>query len=259
MLSETGKRFTKENLNTYLKELAKEFRKTSGKNAKAEIVLVGGAAVLANYSFRDGTMDIDAAIHAPSSIKDAIIRVSDKFNFPNDWINTDFMRTKSYSHKVDEYSTYYREFSNVLTVRTIKAEYLIAMKLVSNRTYKNDNSDIIGILKEQSEIGKPITKDMIKDAVIQMYGDYDILSDESKAIIENISENDDLDDKYNKTRRNEIKNKELLQTFEEDYPDVLNEINIADILKTLEKQIQEEDEFVKQLNSISDDSFNLNQ
>ena len=47
------KGFTKENLDYYLKELAKEFRKRNRKNTPAEIVLVGGAAILANYGFRE--------------------------------------------------------------------------------------------------------------------------------------------------------------------------------------------------------------
>lgn len=41
--------FTKENLDQYLKELAKEFRKRNGKSVPAEIILIGGASVLINY------------------------------------------------------------------------------------------------------------------------------------------------------------------------------------------------------------------
>ena len=74
--------FTKENLDTYLKELAKEFRKINGKFMPAEIVLVGGAAILTNYGFRDMTTDVDAVIHAGSAMKDAINLVGDKFNLP---------------------------------------------------------------------------------------------------------------------------------------------------------------------------------
>ena len=51
---------TKENLDTLLKELAKEFRKLNGTKTPAEIILVGGAAVIANYGFRELTNDIDA-------------------------------------------------------------------------------------------------------------------------------------------------------------------------------------------------------
>lgn len=60
MLSKDTKHFTKDNLDMYLKELAKEFRKFNGKTMPAEIILVGGAAVLANYGFRNITTDIDA-------------------------------------------------------------------------------------------------------------------------------------------------------------------------------------------------------
>lgn len=48
--------FGKENLDVYLKELAKEFRKQNGKTMPAEIILIGGASVLANYGFRDMTI-----------------------------------------------------------------------------------------------------------------------------------------------------------------------------------------------------------
>ena len=71
--------FTKENLDNYLKELAKEYRKLAGKDMPAEIVLVGGAAILTNYGFRNMTTDVDAVIHAASSMKDAINKVGDKF------------------------------------------------------------------------------------------------------------------------------------------------------------------------------------
>lgn len=47
------KPFTKENLNGYLKELAKEFRKKNGTRMPAEIILVGGASILINYGFID--------------------------------------------------------------------------------------------------------------------------------------------------------------------------------------------------------------
>ena len=111
--------FTKDNLDNYLKELAKEYRRLVGKDMPAEIVLVGGAAILTRYGFRDITTDVDAIIHAASSMKDAINKVGDKFGLPNKWLNADFMRTGSYSPRLDEVSVYYKKFSNVLTVRVI--------------------------------------------------------------------------------------------------------------------------------------------
>ena len=37
--------FTRENLDSYLKELAKEFRKLNGNKMPAEIILIGGASI----------------------------------------------------------------------------------------------------------------------------------------------------------------------------------------------------------------------
>ena len=108
MLSDNSNVFTKDNLDTYLKELAKEFRKVNGRHMSAEIILIGGAAILLNYGFRDMTTDVDAVIRAASSMKDAINRVGDKFDLPNGWLNSDFMQTSSYSSKLDEVSVYYR-------------------------------------------------------------------------------------------------------------------------------------------------------
>lgn len=103
--------FTKANMDIYLKELAKEFRKLNGTAMTAEIILIGGAAILANYGFRNMTNDIDAIIYASSSMKDAINIVGDKYKLPNMWLNSDFMRTASYSTKLEEISVYYRTYS----------------------------------------------------------------------------------------------------------------------------------------------------
>ncbi len=94
------KTFNKENLDFYLRELAKEYRKLNGKKMKAEIILVGGAAVLSSYSFREMTTDIDAVIRASGIMKEAINKVGDKYHLPNGWLNADFINTASYSSEV---------------------------------------------------------------------------------------------------------------------------------------------------------------
>lgn len=73
MSSENSNYFTKNNLDEYLKELGKEYRRLNGKSMPAEIILIGGAAIIANYGFRDMTTDVDAVILAASSMKDAIL------------------------------------------------------------------------------------------------------------------------------------------------------------------------------------------
>lgn len=138
--------FTKENMDGYLKKLAKKFRKLNGTKMPAEIILVGGASVLLNYGFREKSNDIDAFIHASSVMKDAILAVAEEEGLPRDWINTDFTKTASFSPSIRKYAKYYKTFSNILEIFTIDAEYLVAMKLMAGRLYKNDISDVIGIL-----------------------------------------------------------------------------------------------------------------
>ncbi|MBQ9008951.1 MAG: hypothetical protein IJ088_06435, partial [Clostridia bacterium] len=148
MLSENQFEFTKENIDFYLKEVAKEYRKQVGKNMPAELILIGGASVLINYGFRNMTTDIDAQIEAASAMQDAINRVGDRYELPNGWLNADFKNTDSYSTKLSQFSVYYKTYSNVMTIRTVAAEYLVAMTLRSGRQYKSDLSDVLGVLTE---------------------------------------------------------------------------------------------------------------
>ena len=83
--------FTKDNLDMCLSKLAKEYRKSHGTKLPAEIILIGGAAVLANYGFRDMTYDIDAIIRASSAMKEAINKVGDELGLSNGWLNSDFI------------------------------------------------------------------------------------------------------------------------------------------------------------------------
>ena len=89
MSSERIIEFTKDNIDLYLKEVAKEYRKLSGKRTPAELIIVGGASVMINYNFRRTTTDIDAIIQASSSMKDAINRVRDRFDLPNGWLEVE--------------------------------------------------------------------------------------------------------------------------------------------------------------------------
>ena len=223
--------FTKDNLNDYLKELAKEFRKLNGTKMPAEIILIGGAAILANYGFRELTYDIDVMIMASSVMKDAINRVGDKLNLPNGWLNTDFKKTTSYSDKLIEVSVYYKTFSNILTIRTVTAEYLIAMKLMSGRKYKNDLSDIAGILWEHEKNGTPITLEMVENAVIKLYGGWDNIPENSKILINAAFADGDYETLFLQNKESEKQSKEILQDFERVYPGELKGENINAILE----------------------------
>ena len=233
------KPFSKENLDVYLKELAKEYRKINGKNTPAEIILVGGAAVIVNYGFREMTYDMDVIINASSSMKDAINYVGDKYGLPMGWINEDFKKTTSYTPKIVQYSKYYKTYSNVVTFRAVSGEYLIAMKLKSGRKYKYDRSDVIGILLEQQNLGNPITFEKIKNAVSNLYGSYEVLSEEIRQFIESVIEKGNYEELFKKTRQYEKENKENLIEYQEEKPGVINGNNLNDIIDILRKRKKE--------------------
>lgn len=232
------KPFTKDNLDSYLKELAKEFRKRNGTRVPAEIILIGGASILINYGFRDMTYDMDAIIRSPGAMKDAINSVGDRLGLPVGWLNTDFISTDSYTPRLVEHSKYYKTFSNILRVRTVTAEYLVAMKLMAGRQYKSDLSDIVGILIEQEERGDAFSFDRIKKAVIDLYDSYERIPDSSRTFIEAIYKKKDLRDFYQQCRQLELENKDVLISFQDAYPGVLNGDNLADILKAAKAKKQ---------------------
>lgn len=227
---------TKANLEQYLKELAKEFRRRSGKGMPAEIILIGGASVIINYGFRELTYDMDAIINASSAMEDAIRFIGDKYELPNGWMNDDFVKTGSYTPKIEQYAKYYRTFSNVVTVRTVTGEHLIAMKLMSGRKYKYDRSDIIGILAAQEKAGKPLSFENVKSAVCDLYGSYEVLSEEIRQFIEKVFEEGNYTELYERTRQYEAENKENLLEYQEKKPGVVTGDNVNDIIEALRKR-----------------------
>ena len=236
MSSEQQIEFHKDNVDLYLKEVAKAYRKLAGKGSPAEIVLIGGASILVNYSFRGMTTDVDALISASASMKDAINQVGDKFHLPNGWLNSDFTETNSYTPKLYQYAVYYKSFANVLTIRTIAAEYLIATKLCSGREFKNDLSDVLGILAEHKKRGAPITMEQIQTAVQNLYGTWDYLPESSCQFIERAMMNPHPEALYEQIVAAEKETKESLLDFDQKYPGVTNEANVSDIIKSLRER-----------------------
>ncbi len=221
--------FTKANLDSCLRELAKEFRKR-GKGAHAEMIIIGGASVLINYGFRESTYDIDAEYDAPGVMKECINAVGDKLELPVGWINSDFKRTESFTPKLVQYSEYYRTYSNVLQIRTIRAEYLIAMKLVSGRKYKKDMSDIVGILYEQQRAGAPLSFEQIDQAVIDLYGNWDKISATSREILNAALAERDLQTMFIMQSESEAEAKEAIKEIELKYPGAVNQNNVNDVI-----------------------------
>ena len=231
--------FTEENLDFYLKELAKDFRKRNGRRTPAEIILVGGAAILVNYGFREMTTDIDAIIQASSAMRESIHCIGDRYGLPEGWINADFMRTDSYSRALVQHSKYYKTYANILEIRTVCAEYLLAMKLVSARRYKNDMSDIIGIIKEERARGNELTFEQVDQAVTDLYGSWDRIDEKIKVLLKKALEMEDLEELYQEQREKEIQTREVVKEIGERYPERMTVDQLNDIIDIMMKKKQE--------------------
>lgn len=222
-------------LDNYFNELAKIYkRKSHGYNF--EFILVGGASILVNYNFRDVTNDIDAYYLPSSDINDAIKKVSIKFNLNPNWINDDFKETKSYSDKIAEFSTFYKSYKGIIEVRTIKDEYLVAMKLMSGRIYKNDISDIVGIISYSNKNNNIITFERIDKAVKDLYGSWKDIDEKLIITLKEILSSKKLDKLYSDTINEEINSRQQLVEFNKKYDNAINEANIVDILNMLNKK-----------------------
>ena len=227
--------FKKRDIDRYLYEFAKEYKRLGGRHSPVEIILVGGAAIMENYSFREMTRDIDAILPSASIVKEAIDHVSNKYALPAGWLNDDFARTKSYSPKLFLYSVPCRTINQVVNIRTINAEYLIAMKLMSARDYKNDLSDVAGILNEHKANGKEITYAMVDTAVRNLYGDWNDIPRQAIDFLKDLMKSKDLNTSYDKIRRGEEETRKKLIEFEKDFPGVLSEKNLK-VIENSEKR-----------------------
>ena len=223
--------FNRENLDHYLYLVAKGYKKHNRKNAKAELVLVGGSSIVVNYGFRGQTTDIDSIILAASYIKDVIAKVADENGLEKDWLNDDFKKTSSYSDKLIKYGKHYKTFCGCLDVRTIEGECLVAMKLRSFREYKHDISDIVGIMKECEESGHTVTKEKIATIYKDLYNED--IETEKLAVLESLLSSGSLEELYYKTVKEEAENKTILVEAQEKYRNELNRDNASDFLKRI--------------------------
>lgn len=143
--------------------------------------------------------------------------------------------------KIVQYSEYYRTFSGVLQIRTIRAEYLVAMKLVSGRQYKKDLSDIAGIVYEQQMAGKPLSYEMIDKAVCNLYGNWDNVEKYARDLLDKILACDDLQALFIELSEDEKAAKEALSDMIKKYPSVVKQDNVNDVIAaTLKKKRQRE-------------------
>ncbi|MCR4566591.1 MAG: hypothetical protein K5769_00910 [Pseudobutyrivibrio sp.] len=233
---------TNENAYAILKAFAKEYKKQNGE-APAEIIIVGGGSIMLNYGFRKSTQDFDIMLSGGGSdIKDIIHRVAEKYNLPDDWMNTDFKRTISYSNKLRQVSSHMFSFNhNSLEIRTIKDEYLIAMKMISARQYRNDLSDVVGILSCSLQNGKPISFEMIETAINELYSSTKKVKTELMERVKQYSLMiiEELNEIYSDLKEDENRTLEDLQDINHKYKDVVTEQSVDDVIAALKRKAKE--------------------
>lgn len=229
MLPNKNEKIDNEKLETYLRDFSKTLRKQCGKEVSVDLYIVGGASVLLNYDFRNTTIDVDAVIRTNASIKDAIKSVANKYNLSYNWLNSDFEKTSSFSNALIKHSTYLRTFSNIVHIYTIKDEYLLAMKIKACRIYKNDLSDIIGIIQSNEKL----TFDDIEKAYFNLYN-CGIDNKELTTFLNKTLSMDtqSLNISYSFIQQYEEINAQRLRQFDSEYKNILSDLNVNLINKT---------------------------
>lgn len=112
----------------------------------ADILVVGGSALILGYSLREASMDIDAVINSSTDISKYVARVAS--NHPGvlvDWLN---QNVRGFVEDIYGYpetgSVVYQGSNAVLTVP--EPSYLLMMKLYSMRPMSEDEQDVINLV-----------------------------------------------------------------------------------------------------------------
>lgn len=233
-MSSNNINFTKDNIDNFLKELGKEYHKLNRNGQRAELIIVGGVSAIVNYNFREASTDIDALFHTDWTFKDAISNVGEKYGLPDGWLNSDFKYTNSYSDKLIEHSKFYKSFYS-LDVRTVNGEYAIAMKLASDRNYKSDDSDVIGIIKDERNKGNDITFEKIDKAMMELYNGWDKVSENKIIFLKEVLDCKDLDSLYKNKVEEELINKDCLEKAKKEYENVVTNDNADSFIDFFKK------------------------
>jgi hypothetical protein len=110
---------------------------------RAEIFLVGGAAIALCFDARRATRDLDAVFTPTDSVRRAAASVADREGLDPDWLND---AVKGFLPGPDPNAVRYFEAPGLL-VDVASAEYLLAMKLFSSRA-ETDAEDIALLYRE---------------------------------------------------------------------------------------------------------------
>lgn len=104
---------------------------------KAEITVVGGAALCLGFNAREATKDVDCLMVPSSQVRRAAEEVAQETGSPSDWINDG---AKGFMANVPKESASFLSLSN-LEIIIPPADYILAMKCLSARFDSKDAED----------------------------------------------------------------------------------------------------------------------
>ena len=111
-----------------LKLLGEINSKLANDNRDGQIYLAGGASLALAFGARDLTYDIDAIYEPKEYMRGLFKEIADEHGLHDDWLNDGVKGFVTPAMKFDKLF----EYSN-LTVSSINAESLLAMKLIAAR------------------------------------------------------------------------------------------------------------------------------
>jgi hypothetical protein len=132
--------FTKARILEALQALGKELGR---EGVRAQIFIVGGAAMALAYSTRRVTRDIDAVFEPKQTVYAAAAKVAEDLGLPDDWLND---AVKGFMPGPDEAPRPIPSIEGI-EVTTASPRYLLAMKLMAMR-FGEDDEDIEVLLRE---------------------------------------------------------------------------------------------------------------
>lgn len=133
------KELKKKDILKYFEEIN---RRLESEGRHGEILIAGGSALTLVYNARQSTYDIDAIFEPKEDMRKIIQDIANSYDLSDDWLNDG---VKGFITE-NMNSSVFLNYSN-LTVSSLDAECLLAMKLTSARTLSKDMDDSIFLMK----------------------------------------------------------------------------------------------------------------
>lgn len=130
----------REQIGTLLEDLSAEL---AARGVRADLFLVGGAAIAVAYDSRRATRDLDAVFLPTEVVREAAHAVAERRGLADDWLND---AVKGFLPGPDPDAQRYYS-SDALNVDVASARYLLAMKLFASRV-ETDAEDIMFLYRQ---------------------------------------------------------------------------------------------------------------